>query len=89
MTRFAWVSWHRCHHGRRAAHLRKTPRLQDAAAWFRALTDGELQSRGMPQFREHVTEKHAELIRGYVARQASFLYAEEQAATSSSEAIPH
>jgi mono/diheme cytochrome c family protein len=60
--------------------LRKTPRLQDASAWFGALTDGELQSRGMPQFRNHVSEKDAELIRTYVARQAGFLYADEEAA---------
>ena len=64
--------------------LRKTPRLQDATAWFRALTDGELQSRGMPQFQNHVTEKDAELIRAYVARQAGFLFAEEETARAKS-----
>jgi hypothetical protein len=50
--------------------LRKSPRLGDAAVWSRIVT-GELGGRGMPGFGEQLTPADAELIRGYVAKQAA------------------
>jgi len=47
--------------------------------------DGDLASLGMPRFGAHVSPADAELIRAYVARQAGFLYAEEEAARSTAE----
>jgi PQQ-dependent dehydrogenase (methanol/ethanol family) len=57
--------------------LRRSPRLQDAVAWRRAVVDGELASLGMPRFGKYVTAEDAELVRAYVARQAAMLYAAE------------
>ena len=56
--------------------LRRSPRLQDAVAWRRAVVDGDLASLGMPRFSNYVSADDAELIRAYVARQAAMLYAE-------------
>ena len=57
--------------------LRRSPRLQDAVAWRRAVVDGELASLGMPRFGKYLTAEDAELVRAYVARQAAMLYAAE------------
>jgi quinohemoprotein ethanol dehydrogenase len=51
--------------------LRRSPRLADAAIWNRIVVNGELSGRGMPSFRNEITPTDAELIRGYVARQAA------------------
>jgi quinohemoprotein ethanol dehydrogenase len=58
--------------------LRKSPRLQDREAWRRAVVEGDFSPRGMPVFRNLITADDAEAIRAYVARQAQFLYDEEQ-----------
>jgi quinohemoprotein ethanol dehydrogenase len=60
--------------------LRKSGRLQDAALWKDAVVDAALASRGMPRFAGHVSPADAERIRAYVARQATMLFEEEQAA---------
>jgi quinohemoprotein ethanol dehydrogenase len=60
--------------------LRKSAMLQDAGGWRAVVVDGALASRGMPNFGTHVSPRAAEEIRAYVARQASMLYAEEEAA---------
>jgi mono/diheme cytochrome c family protein len=65
--------------------LRKSARLQEAAWWRRAVVDGDLASLGMPRFGAHVSPPDAELIRAYVARQAGFLYAEEETARASAK----
>jgi PQQ-dependent dehydrogenase (methanol/ethanol family) len=57
--------------------LRRSIRLQDAAAWRRAVVDGELSPLGMPRFGKYVSAEDAELIRAYVARQAAMLYTAE------------
>jgi PQQ-dependent dehydrogenase (methanol/ethanol family) len=57
--------------------LRRTPRLQDAAAWQRVVLGGELSKLGMPRFERHLSVDDAELIRAYVAKQAAMLYAAE------------
>jgi len=59
--------------------LRKTPFLQDAEAWRGVVVDGAFAARGMPNFGAYVSPQSAELIRAYVARQATMLYAEEAA----------
>jgi len=59
--------------------LRKSVRLQDAAVWKRAVVDGEIASLGMPGFGRYVSPRDAELVRAYVARQATMLYEEEEA----------
>jgi mono/diheme cytochrome c family protein len=41
------------------------------------VVDGDLASLGMPRFGKYVSAEDAELIRAYVARQASMLYAVE------------
>jgi quinohemoprotein ethanol dehydrogenase len=65
--------------------LRKSARLQEAAWWKRTVVDGDLASLGMPRFGAHVSPADAELIRAYVARQAGFLYAEEESARATAE----
>jgi quinohemoprotein ethanol dehydrogenase len=57
--------------------LRRSPRLQDAIAWRRAVVDGDLAPAGMPRFGKYVTPADAELIRAYVAKQAAILYEAE------------
>ena len=57
--------------------LRRSPRLQDAAAWRRVVVDGDLAPMGMPRFGKHLSAADAELIRAYVARQAAMLYQAE------------
>jgi quinohemoprotein ethanol dehydrogenase len=57
--------------------LRRTPRLQDAAAWQRVVVGGELSKLGMPRFERYLSVDDAELIRAYVAKQAAMLYAAE------------
>ena len=57
--------------------LRRSPRLQDAVAWQRAVVDGELAALGMPRFGKYMAAEDAELVRAYVARQAAMLYAAE------------
>ena len=62
------------------ADLRRSARLHDAAAWRQVVTGG-ITTVGMPGFAGDVSEEEAELIRAYVARQASALSAAEQAPT--------
>ena len=59
--------------------LRRSARLGDAAAWKRAVLDGELAAKGMPKAGAFVDAKEAELIRTYVSKQAAMAYAREQA----------
>ena len=62
------------------ADLRRSARLHDAAAWRQVLADG-ITTVGMPSFAGDIPDAEAELIRAYVARQATALYTAEQAAT--------
>jgi PQQ-dependent dehydrogenase (methanol/ethanol family) len=64
------------------ADLRRSPTLQDAGAW-REIVLGASAAPGMPRFAGVVTESEAEHVRAYVAKQATTLYAAEQAARKS------
>jgi hypothetical protein len=58
--------------------LRRSPKLQDAAAWRKVVVEGETAALGMPRFDRYIDPAAAELIRGYVARQAGLAWAAEQ-----------
>lgn len=53
--------------------LRRSPSLQTADAWNDVVVGGSRTSLGMPIF-DKMTPEAAELVRAYVARQASILY---------------
>jgi quinohemoprotein ethanol dehydrogenase len=63
--------------------LRRSTRLQNADAWQQAVTEGITGNGAMPKFHEFLTPADAAAIRGYVARQAAALYAQERAAKPS------
>ncbi|NOT09090.1 MAG: PQQ-dependent dehydrogenase, methanol/ethanol family [Gemmatimonadales bacterium] len=64
--------------GGQVPDLRKSLALRDTARWNAAILGGELASQGMPGFAKYLPGRGAELLRGYVARQAAMAYRGEQ-----------
>lgn len=51
--------------------LRRSGALADNSAWRAVVIDGALADRGMASFANYITPAQAEMVRGYVARQAA------------------